>query len=240
VIHQVNISFIGAHPDDEMYCLGTLLLYGRRGDHLSLICATNGDKGMSDDPHFLHADCARIRSEEMNAVARALSADYICLGEPDEALYDTWENRLKMIDAIRRVKPDVVFTHYPQDYNLDHTATSELVFQATLLSQIGSVSTSSPALDRVPPIFYVDPGPGFGFEATHFVELDEAATKEARRIMGLHQSQMEVSQRLLGKDYRDTIQERWKAAGERVGVPFAEAFRPCLASRRTPLAKLLP
>jgi len=236
----MNIAFIGAHPDDEMYCLGTLLLYRRRGDHLSLICATNGDKGMSDDPHFLHADCARIRSEEMNAVARALSADYICLGEPDEALYDTWENRLKMIDAIRRVKPDVVFTHYPQDYNLDHTATSELVFQATLLSQIGSVSTSSPALDRVPPIFYVDPGPGFGFEATHFVELDEATTKEARRIMGLHQSQMEVSQRLLGKDYRDTIQERWKAAGERVGVPFAEAFRPCLASRRTPLAKLLP
>ena len=236
----MNISFIGAHPDDEMYCLGTLLLYRRRGDRLSLISATNGDKGMSDDPNFPHADCARIRSEEMDAVARALSADYICLGEPDEALYDTWENRLKMIDAIRRVKPDVVFTHYPQDYNLDHTATSELVFQATLLSQIASVSTSSPPLDRVPAIFYVDPGPGFGFEATHFVQLDEATTKEARRIMGFHKSQMEVSQRLLGKDYRDTIHERWKAAGERVGVPFAEAFRPCLASRRTPLAKLLP
>ena len=236
----MNIAFIGAHPDDEMYCLGTLLLYQRRGDHLALICATNGDKGMSDDPNFSHADCARIRSEEMGAVARALRAEYICLGEPDEALYDTWENRLKMIDAIRRVKPEVVFTHYPQDYNLDHTATAELVFQAALLSQIASVQTNSPPLPRVPSIFYVDPGPGFGFEATHFVELDEATTREARGIMGLHKSQMDVSRRLLGKDYRDSIEERQKAAGERVGVPFAEAFRPCLASRRTPLAKLLP
>jgi len=147
---------------------------------------------------------------------------------------------VKMIEAIRQAKPDVVFTHFPNDYNLDHTATSALVFQATLLSQIASVQTNSPPLPRVPPIFYVDPGPGFGFEATHFVELDVATTQEARCIMGFHKSQMEVSRRLLGKDYRDSIEERWKAAGERVGAPFAEAFRPCLASRRTPLAKLLP
>ena len=236
----MKIAFIGAHPDDEMYCLGTLLLYQRRGDHISLICATNGDKGMSDDPNFPHADCARIRGEEMAAVARALGAEYFCMAEPDEALYDTWDNRLKMIEVIRSAKPDVVFTHYPQDYNLDHTATSALVFQATLLSQIASVQTASSPLERVPPIFYVDPGPGFGFEATHFVEIDQATAKQARRIMGLHKSQMAVSRRILGKDYRDAIEERWKATGERVDACFAEAFRPCLASRRTPLARLLP
>jgi hypothetical protein len=58
--------------------------------------------------------------------------------------------------------------------------------------------------------------------------------------MRLHKSQMEVSRRLLGKDYRDSIDERRKATGERVGVAIAEAFHPCLASRRTPLARLLP
>ena len=236
----MNITFIGAHPDDEMFCLGTLLLYRRRGDRISLICATNGDKGISDDPGFPHAECARIRAGEMAAVAKALNAEYVCLEEPDEALYDTWDNRAKMIEAIRRAKPEVVFTHNPQDYNLDHNVTSDLVFQATLLSQIASVSTNSPALPRVPAIFYVNPGAGFGFEATHFVEIDEATSVEALRIMGLHKSQMEISQRLLGKDYRDSIKDRWKATGERVGVPFAEAFRPCVASRRTPLARLLP
>src|SRR5262245_31115184 len=182
----MNVLFVGAHPDDEMSCLGTLLLYRRRGDRIALICATNGDKGISDDPSFPPEECARVRDLEMQAVARELGAEYIGLGEPDEALYDTWENRLKMIEAIRRVKPDVVFTHFPQDYNLDHTVTSDLVFQATLLTQIASIRTESPALARVPAIFYVDPGPGFGFEATHFVEIDEPTTREARRLMGLH------------------------------------------------------
>jgi hypothetical protein len=112
---------------------------------------------------------------------------------------------------------DLLFTHFPQDYNLDHSATSALVFQAALLSQIASVRTESPALARVPPIFYVDPGPGFGFEATHFVEIDDATAGQMRQIVGLHKSQMAVSQRLLGKDYRDMIEERLKAAGQRVG-----------------------
>jgi LmbE family N-acetylglucosaminyl deacetylase len=236
----MNVLFVGAHPDDEMSCLGTLILYRRRDDRISLVCATNGDKGISDDPTFPLEECARVRDGEMRQVARELGADYFCLGEPDEALFDTWENRRKMIEAIRRAQPDVVFTHYTEDYNLDHTVTSALVFQATLLSQIASVTTESPALARVPAIFYVDPGPGFGFEATHFVEIDEAAAQAARRLMGLHKSQMEVSRRLLGKDYRDSIDERRRATGERVGVPLAEAFRPCLASRRTPLARLLP
>jgi LmbE family N-acetylglucosaminyl deacetylase len=236
----VNVAFVGAHPDDEMACLGTLLNYRRRGDEISLVCATNGELGISDDPNFPHDECARVRDIEMRQVAHELGAGYACLGEPDEALYDTWENRLKMIEALRRAKPDVVFTHFPQDYNLDHTATSALVFQSALLSQIASVQTESPAIPKVPVIFYVDPGPGFGFEATHFVEIDEITALEARRLMGLHKSQMEVSRRLLGMDYRDSIDERRKAIGQRVGVAFAEAFRPCLASRRTPLARLLP
>ena len=236
----MNVAFIGAHPDDEMFCLGTLLLCRQRGDRLFLICATNGDKGISDDPDFPHAECARLRDREIHDVARELDAEYQCLGEPDEALYDTWPNRLKMIEAIRRTQADLLFTHFSQDYNLDHSTTSALVLQAALLSQIASVRTDSPALPRVPPIFYVDPGPGFGFEATHFVEIDAATAGKMRQIVGLHKSQMEVSQRLLGKDYRDMLDERLKATGDRVGVPYAEAFRPCLAARRTPLGRLLP
>lgn len=236
----MRIAFIGAHPDDEMSCLGTLLACRRRGDRLALVCATNGDKGMSDDPSVPWAECARVRDREMRKVARALRAEVVCLGEPDEALYDTWETRLKMIDAIRRVRPDLVFTHFTRDYNLDHTITSALVFQCAMLSQIASIRTAARPLRRVPSIFYVDPGPGYGFEATHFVAIDAATVKTMRRLMGFHASQMAVSRRLLGKDYRDAVEERLRQNGARVGVPYAEAFRPCLAERRTPMANVLP
>ena len=238
----MNVAFVGAHQDDEMFCLGTLLRYRKRGDRITLICTTNGDKGISDDPAVSYEECARIRDREMLEVARALDADYFCVGAPDEALYDTWEHRLKLVEFLRRSKADVVFTHNPEDYNLDHTTTSTLTFQCAMMAQFGSIRTESPALAAVPKIFYVDVdfGSGAVFEPTHFVELDVETVEEAVRIMGFHDSQLAVSRRLLAKDYRDSIRERLASAGERVGVRFAEGFRPCLASRRTPLARLLP
>ncbi len=217
----MKVLFVGAHPDDEMSCLGTLLLYRRRGDQIALVCATNGDKGMSDDPSFPLAECARIRDLEMREVAHELAAEYDCLGEPDEALFDTWENRLKMIEAVRRARPDVVFTHFSQDYNLDHTATSALVFQSTLLAQIASVTTQSPAIAKVPAIFYVDPGPGFGFEATHFVEIDEAAAREARRLMGYAQKPdgrlPAIARQGLPRFDRRAKESHWRASGRAPG-----------------------
>jgi LmbE family N-acetylglucosaminyl deacetylase len=176
----------------------------------------------------------------MRAVARRLGAEYLSLGEPDEALFDTWETRLKMIQAIRSARAELIFTHFTVDYNLDHSTTSQIVYQAAMLSTIASIGTESAPLAKVPPIFYVDPGPGHGFDATHFVAIAPDVVDEAIALMGLHESQMAVSRRLLGKDYRDDIRERMKATGARIGAEYAEAFRPCLAPRRTPAANLLP
>ena len=44
----MNILWVGAHQDDEMKVMGTLLKYRRQGGHrFAFVCATNGDKGMS-------------------------------------------------------------------------------------------------------------------------------------------------------------------------------------------------
>lgn len=236
----MNITFVGAHQDDEMFCLGTLLRYRERGDKLSFVCVTNGDKGLSDRPDVPHAEAARIRDREMRQVCERLDADYQCLGEPDEALVDTWEVRLRLIGALRRMKSDLVLTHFYRDYNLDHSTTSNLAFQCTMLTAIASIQTKHAPLARCPALFYVDPGPGYGFEATHFVEIPAAIVEEMMDLMALHVSQQDVIRRMAGTSYCEMIRRRLAGTGERVGVPFAEAFRPCLASRRIPLANMLP
>jgi hypothetical protein len=175
----------------------------------------------------------------MRAVAGALGADYVCLGAEDEFLYDTQEMRLRLMDALRAAEAELIFTHWVRDYNLDHTTTSRLVFQMSMNSIIASMKTEHPALSVTPKIFYWDVGDGFGFEGTHFVELPEELVREKVRILRLHASQMEVM-RKIGPDFADLLYERARAVGQRVGVPFAEVFRPCLASRRTPLASMLP
>lgn len=236
----MNVTFVGAHQDDEMFCLGTLLKYHRRGDALSFICTTNGDKGLSDRPDVAHAETAGIRDREMLQVCDRLDARYQCLGEPDEALYDTWDLRVRLIDALRGMKPDLVFTHFAKDYNLDHVTTSNLVFQCAMLSPIASIQTEHAPLAKCPPLFYVDPGPGYEFEATHFVDIPADLVDEMMVLMAMHQSQQDLMQRVAKTSYCEIIRNNLARTGERVGVPFAEAFRPCLASRRTPLANMLP
>jgi LmbE family N-acetylglucosaminyl deacetylase len=236
----MNIVHVAAHQDDEGHSLGTLLKYKRQGGHnITLICTTNGDKGMSFSPEIPYEKAAAIRDKEMRAVADALGANYLCLGGEDEFLYDTKEMRLRLIDALRACRAELVFTHWIRDYNIDHTTTAQLVFQATMNSIIASMATDHPALKDTPKIFYWDVGDGFGFEGTHFVEISEELIQEKVRVIRLHESQMEVM-RKIGPDFADILYERAKAVGQRVGVPFAEVFRPCLASRRTPMANMLP
>jgi len=236
----MNIVHVAAHQDDEGHSLGTLLKYSRQGGHtITLVCTTNGDKGMSFRPEVPLAEAAGTRDREMRAVAAALGARYICLGAPDEFLYDTPEMRLRLMDALRECRADLVFTHWVSDYNLDHTTTASLVFQMTMNSIIASMPTAHPPLEVTPKIFYWDVGDGFGFEGTHFVELDEDTVREKERIIRLHASQMEAM-RKIGPDFADLLVDRCRQTGARVGVPYAEAFRPCLASRRTPLASMLP
>lgn len=237
----MNIAFIGAHPDDEMFCLGTLLNYREQRRHrFSFLYLTNGDKGISDDPKSDYAATARLRAAEVAKVAKEFRGSLDILANADEALFDSWTNRLAVLEWIRRHKIDLIFTHYTSEYNLDHNITSSIVFQAALMANIASIRTESHALKAVPKIFYMNPGDGHGFEGTHFVEIPSRLVKPMRHLMGHHRSQMAVARRLLGVDYRDSIEAQLKSVGARAGVPYAEVFRPCLADRRTPLANLLP
>lgn len=237
----MHIVWIGAHQDDEMKVLGTLLKYRRQGGHtFTFICATNGDKGMSFDPDTPLAEAARIRELEMRKVVAEFDAEYVCLKVPDEFLFDDQPTRLAMLDAIRAARADLIFTHWRDDYNLDHVTTSQLVYQAALTAPISSIATEHPALGHTPKIFYVPPlDEGYGFEATHYVELDEELLAEKIRLVHHHASQIAVFKQI-GDDFGQRLRLEAERAGARASVQYAECFRPCLASRRTPLANALP
>src|SRR6185295_8485845 len=86
---EMNIVSIMAHQDDEMRCLGTMLKCRARGDQLAFVTLTDGAGGFVHRPQITRADAARIRHDEMSAVAQAVDADFINLAELDEFLYDT-------------------------------------------------------------------------------------------------------------------------------------------------------
>ena len=208
-----------------MYCLGTLFKYWTRGDEIHFITLTDGSKGFVQQPDIVPEEAARIRQLEMENVAQCLDAEYINLRESDEFLYDTPEVRMKVIEAICQTKADVIFTHYHEDYNLDHTTVSSLVRHCAMQACLPVLPTVSSPLTNHPAIFMICPHGTFTFPATHFVDVSEYEDKKISALK-LHRSQEVAMQQAVGAGFDASCRRLDAYWGQQVGCTYAEGFVP--------------
>lgn len=221
----MNVVSIMAHQDDEMRCLGTMLKCRDRGDKLFFITLTDGSKGIVQNPGMPADEAAGIRRKEMTSLVSAAGGEYIEIGEPDEFLYDTPEVRLKLIEAIRITRADLIFTHYHQDYNLDHIMVNTLVRHCAMQSCLPVLQTKSPPLTQHPAIFLCEPFGAFDFTATHYVDIS-LFHQEKVRLLQLHDSQETAMQAATGSGI-GLISDRLDSyRGDLSGCRWAEAFIP--------------
>lgn len=117
--------FIGAHPDDiEFGCGGTVSKLINEGHQCIFIVATNGDQGSLDhDPN----DLKNIRQAEAIASAKLLGVKDIQFLELNDGLTNySLKDKIKLIELIRKFKPDTVFIHSKHDHHPDHKIIHEL------------------------------------------------------------------------------------------------------------------
>ena len=208
-----------------MQCLGTLLKCRARGDTIAFVTLTNGAKGFVQRPEIDPAEAARIRDAEMRALANRLDATYLNLGEPDEFLYDTPEVRLSLIEALRATEAELIFTHYHEDYNLDHTTVCALVRHCAMQACLPVLPTASPPLPEHPAIFMVAPHGPVVFPASHFV--DTSAFEEAKiALLASHASQKTAMQQAVGAGFDRLCRRLDGYWGQAVGCDYAEGFVP--------------
>lgn len=219
---------IMAHQDDEMRCLGTMLKCRARGDRLHFITLTDGSKGFVQNPGIGREEAAAIRDAEMRSLATAAGAQYINLGEPDEFLYDAPDVRMRLIEAIRQTGADLVFTHFSDDYYLDHTTAHSLVRHCAMQSCLPVLPTATAPLLRHPAIFLTDPHGPFNFPATHYVDTS-AHHDEKIRLLLHHASQEEALQLGTGTGLAEMTRRLDAYRGDQAGVAWAEAFAPMRA-----------
>jgi LmbE family N-acetylglucosaminyl deacetylase len=119
---------IGAHPDDiEFMMAGTLLRLKDAGVELHMWNLANGSCGTAVHER---AEIVRLRAEEARASAREAGATLHPALVDDLAIFYTPDLLTRVAAVIRAVRPDLVFTHSPQDYMEDHTNTCRLVVTA--------------------------------------------------------------------------------------------------------------
>lgn len=229
---NARILAIHAHPDDiEFQCAGTLALLKQAGCHITIATMTPGDCGSAE--HDAES-IAAIRRAEAKASATLLGADYVCLEFRDLAIVNDDASRRRVVEALRRARPDLILTAPPVDYLCDHEMTSLLVRDACFGAPIPNYATRqwepAPPLARIPHLYFVDPIGGTDREGRQVApgfHVDISAVFELKKSMlACHASQRSWLLKQHGIDEYLRMQEQWGAErGKEIGVAYAEGFR---------------
>jgi len=233
----MNVIAIGAHPDDiESYCSGTMAKYAARGDNVFFCVVANGDKG----GYGVSAEeLAKIRAEEAKNAAKVIGATLIHIGLPDLGIRICDEHLNLVVDAIREAKADLIITHPPDDYMMDHRNTSELVYQASFIVGIPNWETNVPYYKGTPPVYYMDPPSGVGFIPTEYVDITDVWDKKIE-MLRCHKSQVDWLREHDNMDIVDNVTVMARFRGEQCGVRYAEGFRQMALWPRMQTKRLLP
>jgi LmbE family N-acetylglucosaminyl deacetylase len=213
-----------AHPDDpEVGCGGTLARWTAAGAEVHLVIANRGDKGSTDpatDPDAL----AAARTEEVARAAAVLGlASVEHLGYPDGDLDNDAALRARLVEVVRRLRPDAVVAPDPTavffgESYVNHRDHRELGW-AVLDSLVPAAS----------PLYVPDAGPAHQvglvllagtLEADAWVDIDAVLDVKVAAV-ACHESRLGSDPSLVA----EILEQRAAEAGARAGVAKAEAFR---------------
>jgi 4-oxalomesaconate hydratase len=222
---------VSAHAADFVWRAGgAIALAATRGDRVTVLCLTYGERGESASAwragKTLEEIKALRRAEAENAAA-ALGADIEFLDAGDYPLRESDELVDRIVGVYRRVNPSVVLTHPLADpYNQDHPAAAQMALRARVLAQaIGYPAPGEPI--GAPPVFLFEPHQPemCGFKPE--VLLDITPVFEAKRKA----MECMAAQQHLWEYYSDLAKRRGtqlrRNAGPNLGLPqstLAEAY----------------
>ncbi len=132
---KLDILVLPVHPDDaELGCAGTLLKHIASGKKVGIVDLTRGELGTRGS--------AEIREREATASAGILGLSVReNLELPDGFFQNNPEYQLKIIEVIRKYKPEIVITNAYHDRHPDHGRANELVETAAFLSGLRKIET---------------------------------------------------------------------------------------------------
>ena len=130
-----SVLIIAAHPDDEVLgCGGTIANQIRNGDEVHVLILAEGmtSRDYTRDREGSQDDVIKLRNMTNEA--------HKILGSNSVKLMDFPDNRMDSVDLLDIVKvveneindkkPEIIFTHYNRDLNVDHRITHQAVFTA--------------------------------------------------------------------------------------------------------------
>ncbi|WP_433566726.1 PIG-L deacetylase family protein [Nocardia sp. CA-151230] len=180
-----SLMVVSAHAGDFVWRAGgAIALSAARGERVTVVCLSYGERGESAKAWREGKQLAEIkelRRTEAAAAADVLGADIRFLDAGDYPLPESPELIDRLVTVYRETAPTVVLTHTLVDpYNGDHPAAARMALQARILAQaVGYDALGEPL--GAPPVFSFEPHQSEMSEFRPDVLLDITEVFEIKR-----------------------------------------------------------
>ena len=244
----LRIVSIGAHPADVFdQSGGTMAHHAARGDYVACVVLTHGarvhDKVISDSMFHreevpggdelsdLMAERSEVKAEEVRKAGRILGFEDIhFFGGDDSVLLVNEETVKRLAGVLRRIRPDIVLTHYPKEEDAltnPHAIAGQIALHAMRVAGgVDPEDTNPPT--AVARTFFFGSGAASlrrsiwdsegGYYNDVFVDITDVVDKKLASLDCL------VSQGYGGAYARKRIETNDGAFGTAGGVAYAEGF----------------
>lgn len=222
---KCDILAIGAHPDDvELGCGGTIIKLISEGKTVSIIDLTEGELGTRGT--------AETRAHEAADAAKILGiSSRENLKLKDGFLNNSEEYQLKIVEKIRKYRPEIVLANAIDDRHPDHAKAAKLVSDACFLAGLKKVETyDNEQLQeawRPKRIFHYiqwkNVVPDFVMDITGFLDKKIDACL-AYKTQFYNPDSSEPMTPIATKDFLESLTYRAQDLGRLSGVEYAEGF----------------
>ncbi|WP_339168516.1 PIG-L family deacetylase [Paenibacillus sp. FSL H7-0943] len=142
---KFTVLAIGAHVGDvELASGGVLASHSLKGDRIVTLALTAGERGVPAGQDMKEYRQQKVKEAQVFADmlgGEAIVFDDYCDGE----LPDNQEIRMEVCDVIRRVKPNIIITHWKNSMHKDHALTHHIVNDARFFASLSSFERALPA-----------------------------------------------------------------------------------------------
>lgn len=222
---KLDILCFGAHPDDvELGCSGTVAKEVSLGKKVGVIDLTRGELGTRGS--------VEIRNAEAQKAAEILGLSVReNLNMRDGFFVNDEAHQMKIIQMIRKYKPEIVICNAIDDRHIDHGKGSKLVSDACFLSGLRKIETSlNNEIQEAwrPKVVYhyiqwKNIEPDFVVDISEFIDVKTKSILAYSSQFYTENSNEPVTP-IATKNFLESIHYRSQDFGRLVGVEYAEGF----------------
>jgi bacillithiol biosynthesis deacetylase BshB1 len=219
-MNKVDLLVISAHPDDtEISAAGTIIKSVKEGKIVALVDLTEGELGTRGS--------AELRMAEAENASRIMGTHFRENLEMADCFFtDSPDNKMRVIDAIRKYRPEIVFTNALRDRHPDHARAAKLVADCCFYAGLPKIVTNYEAW-RPRALYHFNQDyyntPDFVIDITEHMDQKIEALK-AFSSQFFDPNSQEPKTPISGKEFFDFIKGRGLDFGRLAGYQYGEGF----------------